>query len=180
VVAAAIGNEPVVERHARDLAQLAQQTGASHFAALEDADQQQLLDRVREFLRIVSEQHPGAAVLRAAVLPGNAVRCCESIAAVARENSLQSATLLRAGNTAYAVLHGAGAKGNAAVLTALRRLMRTGSGVERMTIEHLPTEWKSEVQVWAAVREDFALMQRLKQAFDPHGILSPGRYFGGL
>lgn len=180
VVSAAIGHEPVVERHARDLAQLAQQTGAVHFAALEDADKRRLLGRVREFLRIVSEQHPAAAVLRAAVLPATAVGTCERIAAVAQESGLQCATLLRAGNTAYAVLQGTGAKGSAGVVAALRMLLRAGSGVERMTIEHLPTEMKSQIQVWGAAREDFVLMQRMKQVFDPHGILSPGRFVGGL
>lgn len=180
VVVAAIGHEPVVERHARDLAQLAQQTGAVHFAALEDADKQRVLGRVREFLRIVTEQHPGAAVLRAAVLPAHAVGSCERIAAVARENGLQCATLLRAGNTAYAVLHGAGTERNAGAVAALRSLLRAGSGGERMTIEHLPAALKPEVCVWGAAREDFALMQRVKQVFDPQGILSPGRFVGSL
>ncbi|MGH9818132.1 MAG: FAD-linked oxidase C-terminal domain-containing protein, partial [Candidatus Acidiferrales bacterium] len=41
-------------------------------------------------------------------------------------------------------------------------------------------EIKKRINVWGPAREDFALMKRIKQVFDPHGILSPGRFVGGL
>jgi glycolate oxidase FAD binding subunit len=47
-------------------------------------------------------------------------------------------------------------------------------------IEWCPTELKRRVNVWGEPREDFPLMQRLKKVFDPQGILSPGRFVGGL
>jgi hypothetical protein len=34
--------------------------------------------------------------------------------------------------------------------------------------------------VWGPVRQDFALMKRVKNAFDPQGVLSPGRFAGGI
>ncbi len=39
---------------------------------------------------------------------------------------------------------------------------------------------KREINVWGAPREDFPLMQRAKQAFDPHNIFAPGRFVGGI
>jgi FAD/FMN-containing dehydrogenase len=36
------------------------------------------------------------------------------------------------------------------------------------------------VNVWGPLRDDYALMKKLKAAFDPDGILNPGRYVGGL
>ncbi len=180
VVAAAIGHEPVVERHARDLAQLARDTRAVSFEALEDADKQRLLGRVREFPRIVSEQLPEAAVLRASVLPSTAVESCERVAAIASQHGLECATLVRAGNTAYCVLHASGPEAGARLSVALRALMDPAVGTNRFTIEQCPATVKRAVNVWGAVREDFALMRRLKQVFDPHGILSPGRFVGGL
>jgi glycolate oxidase FAD binding subunit len=180
VVGAAIGHEPVVERHARDLAQLARDTRAVSFEALEDADKQRLLGRVREFPRIVSEQHPETAVLRASVLPSTVVGACERLSAIAAQHGLKCATLVRAGNTAYCVLHASGAEAVARLAVALRALMDPAAGISRFTIEQCPATWKHAVNVWGPVREDFALMQRLKQVFDPHGILSPGRFVGGL
>jgi glycolate oxidase FAD binding subunit len=170
----------VVERHARDLAQLARDTRAVSFEALEDADKQRLLGRVREFPRIVSEQHPETAVLRASVLPSTVVGACERLSAIAAQHGLKCATLVRAGNTAYCVLHASGAEAVARLAVALRALMDPAAGISRFTIEQCPATWKHAVNVWGPVREDFALMQRLKQVFDPHGILSPGRFVGGL
>lgn len=180
VVAAAIGHEPVVERHARDLAQLARDTRALSFEALEDDDKQRLLGRVREFPRLVSEQQPDAVVLRASVLPSTAVAACERVTEIAAQHHLDSATLLRAGNTAYCVLHASVPEAGARLSVALRALMDPAAGAIRFTMEQCPATLKNAVNVWGAVREDFALMQRLKQTFDPHGILSPGRFVGGL
>jgi len=180
VVVAAIGHEAVVERHARELAQLAQQTKAAHFEALEDADKQALLERVREFLRIVSEQYPEAVVLRSGILPTTAVNTCEQLAAAAASHGLQCSTLIRAGAIAYSILRPAGGTGVAIGATAAQAMMEAASGVAPTVIEHCPAALKQRVNVWGPVREDFELMKRVKRVFDPHGILSPGRFAGGL
>lgn len=180
VVAAAIGHEPVVERHARDLAQLAQQTKASGFEGLDDAAKQRLLGRVREFLRLVGEQHSDAAVLRTSVLPTSVLDTCQKLAAVAKHNGLECATLLRAGSTVYTVMWPADAEGSARLAAALQSVMNSAGGMEQTIIEQCPAAMKQAVNVWGPVREDFPLMKRVKQVFDPHGILSPGRFVGGL
>ena len=180
VVAAAIGHQPVVERHARDLAQLAHQSGAASFEALEDADKQKLLGGIREFLRIVGEQYPDAAVLRTSVLPETTVSVCENLASIAKQNGLPCATLVRADNTVYTVLQPADAAAAARLSVALQSAMNPANGAARTIIEQCPVTLKSSVNVWGPVGEDFALMKRVKQVFDPHGILSPGRFVGGL
>jgi glycolate oxidase FAD binding subunit len=43
-----------------------------------------------------------------------------------------------------------------------------------------PPEIKREINIWGALSGDFPLMQKLKHVFDPSGILSPGRFMGGL
>jgi glycolate oxidase FAD binding subunit len=50
----------------------------------------------------------------------------------------------------------------------------------RAVIECCPAELKQQVNVWGPARDDLTLMQRLKKAFDPQGILSPGRFIGGI
>jgi len=50
----------------------------------------------------------------------------------------------------------------------------------RAVIEWCPTELKRAVNVWGPARDDLALMQRVKKVFDPQGILSPGRFVGGI
>jgi glycolate oxidase FAD binding subunit len=49
-----------------------------------------------------------------------------------------------------------------------------------LTIPWCPTEWKSALKIWGPPRADFALMQKVKRVFDPQGVLSPGRFVGGI
>lgn len=177
VVAAAIGHEAVVERHARELTQLAEQTGALSFIALEDADKQRLLGRVREFSQLVSEQQAGTAVLRASVLPENALSVCETHTHIASQNELQCAMMLRAGATLYTVLSAVDADASPRLQKAA---LSISNGTARTIVEQCPAALKSQVNIWGSAREDFALMKRIKQVFDPHRILSPGRFVGGL
>jgi FAD/FMN-containing dehydrogenase len=36
------------------------------------------------------------------------------------------------------------------------------------------------LKVWGLPRADFAQMLKLKKVFDPAGVLSPGRFVGGI
>lgn len=47
-------------------------------------------------------------------------------------------------------------------------------------VEGCGVELKHHVDVWGRPRGDFALMRRLKEQFDPHGTLNPGRFLGRL
>jgi len=50
-----------------------------------------------------------------------------------------------------------------------------------LVIERMPTPLKRDLDVWGPVPADvMALMRRIKQEFDPRGILNPGRFVGGL
>ena len=50
----------------------------------------------------------------------------------------------------------------------------------RAVVQWCPTELKRRVNLWGAPHGDLALMQRLKSVFDPQGVLSPGRFVGGI
>jgi glycolate oxidase FAD binding subunit len=47
-------------------------------------------------------------------------------------------------------------------------------------IETLPDAWREGVDVFGGEAEGAGLAASLKQRFDPHGILNPGRHVGGL
>lgn len=58
-------------------------------------------------------------------------------------------------------------------------VINIGSG-SSLVIETAPVEIKRLINVWGPTRGDFALMRAIKKAFDPKGILSPGRFVGGI
>jgi glycolate dehydrogenase FAD-binding subunit len=47
-------------------------------------------------------------------------------------------------------------------------------------VESAPPEVKMQLEVWGPPPSSFALLQALKRKFDPEGILSSGRFIGGL
>lgn len=49
-----------------------------------------------------------------------------------------------------------------------------------LMIEHCPVEFKSGVDVWGARGDDLEAMRKLKAAWDPHAVLAPGRFVGGI
>jgi glycolate oxidase FAD binding subunit len=63
-------------------------------------------------------------------------------------------------------------------LSTLRKRCVTAGGA--LVLEQAPLDLKRRFDVWGETRGDFALMQRLKQQFDPKRTLNPGRYVGGI
>ena len=47
-------------------------------------------------------------------------------------------------------------------------------------VERCPPELKHGLDVWGPPPPGLEIMRRLKLALDPHGILNPGRFVGGL
>src|SRR5579862_5614378 len=48
------------------------------------------------------------------------------------------------------------------------------------TIPWCPTTWKLSLKIWGPESVNFPQMRKIKNVFDPQGILSPGRFVGGL
>jgi len=59
------------------------------------------------------------------------------------------------------------------VLAIRRRVEGLGGG---MVLARCPAAWKPELNVWGAARGDRGVMERIKAALDPSGVLNPGRF----
>ena len=66
----------------------------------------------------------------------------------------------------------------AVVIENLRKAAQTLGGA--LVVERCSTALKSLVDVWGPRGNDFEIMRKLKKAWDPKGILSPGRFVGSL
>jgi glycolate oxidase FAD binding subunit len=62
------------------------------------------------------------------------------------------------------------------VMPAIELLRADGPVV----VAEAPPELRRSLDTWGPPGPDFSLMQRIKSAFDPHGVLAPGRGVGGL
>jgi glycolate oxidase FAD binding subunit len=63
-------------------------------------------------------------------------------------------------------------------LAEMRRLAQTRGG--QMLILRAPDEIKRQIDVWGDVGSGRDLMRALKEKFDPHKLLNPGRFVAGI
>jgi glycolate dehydrogenase FAD-binding subunit len=177
------GTGRVLERCETEMRAMAEQAGATSVSVLQHDQIAGPFGRKREFVFIALESSPAATILRAGVLPSRMGEILAEVESAAASESLRSATMARGVGVIYAAL-----LPDALSEEALQRVARATSRIRaacdkaggHATVPWCPSEWKSALKTWGADRGDLPLMRRLKSAFDPHGILSPGRFVGGL
>ncbi len=64
------------------------------------------------------------------------------------------------------------------MLLQMRSVCEAGGGF--LTVLEAPIALKQSVDVWGYSGNAVEIMRRIKQQFDPEGILSPGRFVGGI
>ncbi len=183
VVLAACGKPSVVERHARDLPGIAEQSHAAAFAALTDTEKTSLLGRIREFARHARDSSPAVTLVRFNVLPTEMPALLSRARQIADQNQIPFAALVRAGGFVFVALlppaNDADTLRRLAI--AAKEFFRAADDFTALTmIESCPAELKRKVNVWGPPRADLPLMRILKNEFDPRGIFSPGRFYGGI
>lgn len=85
-----------------------------------------------------------------------------------------------------AQIHGASGLGKLALdanlppktLQNIRELCNANQGF--LSVLQAPVDWKQEIDVWGYTGNALELMQQLKYQFDPHNLLNPQRFVGGI
>lgn len=49
-----------------------------------------------------------------------------------------------------------------------------------LIVARCPTPWKDRLRPWGEPRGDWPLMERIKRALDPRGLMNPGRFVGNM
>ena len=186
VVVSAAGPPAVVDRSSRELGRMASAYKAVDFVSVRDAEESAIFTGLCEFPRLVLEAAPGAAIFRISVLPTATPALLNELSEIAKRHGIALATLTRASGIVYAAflpqevgriipnpLPGTVAE----VFRACNQPETQASAM----LEWCPTELKTSPDaVWGPSRPDFALMRRVKNSFDPQGVLAPGRFAGGI
>ena len=181
-VVEAAGHEKVLERHARDLASMSREAQAAEFIALDEDQREHLFGCLCEFSPIAFGATSAATVFRIAALPSALPALLEETRKLAARHALDCAILIRALGVVYlALLPPANPEAYPELVNCSRELMTfcVTSGVAPM-IERCPLEIKNALDIWPPPGTEQEITQRLKHVFDPHRILAPGRFRGGI
>ncbi len=177
------GNERVLGRYASDLARMAEESNAANSFAPGDAERTWLWDRLCESIPIVVESSAAATIIRVSVLPTQLGELFAGLQQIAGQNQLPLALFARGAGVVYCAL-----LPESASEEALHRLAKACGAIFETVqkfdghamIPWCPTALKQHVNIWGPPRNDFVLMKKVKEVFDPQGVLSPGRFVGGL
>ena len=160
------GNGPSVDRYEREYGALARQAGVS-LVALPDDVAAAVWEAIRNLTpRLAGEQ---GFVLRLSATPAR----IEDLFQVSVSGNGPLPVLARAG-VAVAYAYCSSGKAARGILQRAR-----AAGI-RSLVESSPLDQKQELELWPDLGTEFALMQRLKSALDPHNLLNPGRLWGRL
>jgi glycolate oxidase FAD binding subunit len=176
------GNEKACERYQTDLQRIADEAGASGTSLLVD-DLNAMQGRTREFVPITLASSPASTIVKITVLPARMKDILAAAQFAADSNSLPWAALARGlGIIYFALLPGKQddqAKHDVENATSMiHEACATLDG--QSTIPWCPTGWKTNLKIWGLENPAFPQIKKVKMVFDPQGILSPGRFVGGL
>jgi glycolate oxidase FAD binding subunit len=173
----------VLERSERELRGMAEPAGAANVSILRGKQVAGAFGRKREFVGIALESSPAAVVVKASVLPSRMSGILTGIDSAVAGESLRWAAMARGVGIIYAALlpNTLDEDALAQVQRVMGRIQGTcGKAGGHATIPWCPAEWKPVLKIYGTDRGDLDLMRKLKSVFDPQGILSPGRFVGGL
>jgi len=179
------GNEKVLARYEGDLRKIAGQLGATNLVVLDDITRPPAFSRKREFVPIALSQEtsPATTILKISVLPTLLKDVLAKAQESAEGNRLNWGLMARGVGVIYFALlpekRDEDARRRVAQATEQIFGACSGWGANAL-IPWCPSEWKGSLKIWSPDRADFSLMQNVKKAFDPQGVLSPGRFAGGI
>ncbi len=167
-----IGGTPATLARTRaELLTLARDADAAPVLVLDGDAANVLVGALRDFGRAPGRE--AALLVRAAVLPTQVGEVIGLLSATMLEDA-PPAVLARAGNgVVYAAWPRLEDPSALVTVERLRQRLARLNGV--LVVERCPAFLKQRLDVWGIEGPDLALMRRLKAAYDPAGILSPGR-----
>jgi glycolate oxidase FAD binding subunit len=177
------GNEKVLARYENEYRGMAEQVGAVRMTVLDENTRPPAFSRKREFIPIALASSPATTIMKISVQPTRMKEALAEAGRAAEANSLPWAAMARGLGIIYmALLPGdRGEESRSRVVNATNQILAAGAKLDaNATIPWAPSEWKSALKIWGLERADFPQMQKVKKVFDPRGILSPGRFVGGL
>jgi FAD/FMN-containing dehydrogenase len=174
------GTPEVCDRATRDFAHLAAFPEAQNIqlTALNETEGADLWHYLGQSVPLLPEAASSAAIFKIVLLPSRMSALLPQLCALADQAPFPYAVLARSCGVIYFAL-----LPSSDDLSALSRLAEAASAVfslcakenASVTLPWCPTALKRLINIWGPPRPDLNLQRRLKSAFDPHDLFSPGR-----
>ena len=177
------GQEKILDRYASDLQRVAEKSGASNLSILAENQIPGAFGRKREFVPIALDASPAATILKLSTLPTRMAGILAAAEKAAASRGIEWSAIARGLGVCYVALLPKALTDESAqqISAATDEILAATSAAEgNASIPWAPSPWKSLLKVWGPDRPDFAQMKKLKSFFDPAGVLSPGRFVGGI
>jgi len=183
LIAGFSGTEKVLKRCEDEFFKMAEDCGGSHLAAVRGDEFSAASGFTREFVPLALGASPAATIVKISVLPTRMKDAIASGVNAANTNLLPWAAMARGVGVIYFALlpKDRTEEARSRVIQATDQILHECAEFGgNATIPWSPSEWKSVLKVWGPQRADFDQMRKLKNLFDPHNILSPGRFAGDI
>ncbi len=173
------GSAQVIDRYARELANMGKAAGAV-LERLEGAIAELFWTRISDFRTWVGESHPKALIMKASLPIASGEEFLGRTEQAAESERMRLASFGEAG---VGVIHlccldEMSSAQTVTFVTGLRKITEKSGGT--LVVERSSSDVKAGVDVWGTPGDDLGIMRKLKQAWDPKGILAPGRFAGSL
>jgi FAD/FMN-containing dehydrogenase len=176
--------EPAVDRMRTEILHMAKADGCRVDAVLEEADHRSFWLSMSNLSATLDNKFSGlikAKLNYPLSLGKSAIQSGESIFS---EANLDYIVQTHAGNgiclTGLLIDQNDTAATDKAVEAMGRLLARCREVDGNLVIQSAPADIKRKLKMWGEIGTDFVVMKRLKDQLDPTGIMSPGRFVGGL
>ena len=181
-LAVRLGGRPrTLERQLRECSLLCHQHGATTIESLDRADASVAWRRVADFGW--DETSTPVMAGRVSAMPSKIAGVTRALEQPDGTSGLHPAIIAHPGygNVLIHWFSDGNAVPDEAVVNVLRQTRETVHHERgRLIIERCPQSVKSEFDVWDDVGEPLTTMRRMKEQYDPKGILNPGRFVGGI
>lgn len=169
----------ILERHARDFAEMGRSMGIPS-RQLDEQTAESCWVRLRNYEQLFADFFPDVMVLKAALPIASSEEFLSFAQQEAEGEEVKVASFAQVG---VGIVH-LGLWGEKLGTTAARLVTNTRKAAASLggalVVERYPDGFNADRDTWGPAGDSLEAMRKLKEAWDPKGILSPGTFLGGL